>query len=244
MAISTRQFGVKNTNANITALGYTNQGILLIQDNASTQNALGGAPVVEGMTSWHVGPDENRTGMEYTICYTKYVEGGFVTFNTEGTINTEGYVPGMVAGEYLYNGSAVKLSFKMCTAVNFKAIAEELTGQSFADAPAAATWLNANNCWTDHPGGGSNNEEPSAVYWTITGCGTNQVGVVKYTGSDEQGVLVPGGIINTEMLIAPEKFTPTGSIIVGEQTDVDAYDRAALAWDLADSNLQFGICEL
>ena len=46
------------------------------------------------------------------------------------------------------------------------------------------------------------------------------------------------------MLIAPEKFTPTGSIIVGEQTDVDAYDRAALAWDLADSNLQFGICEL
>ena len=244
MAISTRQFGVKNTNANIAALGYTNQGILLIQNVATATNQLGGVPVVEGMTSWHVGPDENREGMEYTICYTKYVDGGFVTFNTEGFINTEGYVPGMDAGEYLYNGSAVKLSFKMCTAANFKAIAEELTGQSFDDAAAAADWLNDNNCWTDHPGGGSNNEAPSAVYWTIAGCGTNQAGVVKYTGSDEQGVLVPGGIINTEMLIAPEKFITTNSILVGEQTDVNAYDRSPFAWDLGTAPLQFGICEV
>jgi len=158
MPITARQFGFKpNTNAlNIT--GYTDQGILVIQDGTPTWGSHGDAHLAYPTTMWHMGPNEDRADFEYVICYTVNVEGSFTKFNTEGTVGDAGYFPGDSSDQsgYLYNGTAVGIAFKGATAENFVGVAEDLTGQSFDDADAAATWLNDNSCWTNYPvSGGS-----------------------------------------------------------------------------------------
>lgn len=157
MPITARQFGFKpNTNAlNIT--GYTDQGILVIQDGTPLWGQHGDAHLSYPTTMWHMGPDESRADFDYVICYTVNVEGGFTKFNTEGTVGDAGYFPGDSSDQsaYQYNGAAVGIAFKGATAENFVGVAEDLTGQSFDDADAAATWLNDNNCWTNHPVSGN-----------------------------------------------------------------------------------------
>jgi len=168
MPITARQFGFKpNTNAlNIT--GYTDQGILVIQDGTPTWGSHGDVHLSYPTTMWHMGPDESRADFDYVICYTVNVEGSFTKFNTEGTVGDAGYFPGDSSDQsgYLYNGTAVGIAFKGATAENFVGVAEDLTGQSFDDADAAATWLNDNSCWTNHPVSG-NSPTPATSATTL-----------------------------------------------------------------------------
>ena len=170
MPTQARHFGVK---ANATAQnisGYTDHGILLVQNAAGAAPAYGQAgdtPDVDGCI-WQMGPDEDRQDWGQNpsiIAYTKAAinddSAGFL--NTEGTIGDPGYEPGDGSDQsgYAYNGAGRKIAFKMCATADFLSVAQDLVPlENFGTEADAVNYFNniLESAWTNHVASGESGE--------------------------------------------------------------------------------------
>ena len=170
MPTQARHFGVK---ANATAQnisGYTDHGILLVQNAAGAAPAYGQAgdtPDVDGCI-WQMGPDEDRQDWGENpsiIAYTKAAinddSAGFL--NTEGTIGDPGYEPGDGSDQsgYAYNGAGRKIAFKMCATADFLSVAQDLVPlENFSTESDAVNYFNntSESAWTNHVASGESGE--------------------------------------------------------------------------------------
>ncbi len=179
MPTQARHFGVK-ANATVQNIsGYTDHGILLVQNAAGAAPAYGQAgdtPDVAGCI-WQMGPDEDRQDWGQNpsiIAYTKAAinddSAGFL--NTEGTIGDAGYEPGDGSDQsgYAYNGAGRKIAFKMCATADFLSVAQDLVPvQNFATEADAVNYFNnvAESAWTNHVAeGGEPKSEPTTAATT------------------------------------------------------------------------------
>lgn len=175
MPTQARHFGVK---ANATAQnisGYTDHGILLVQNAAGAAPAYGQAgdtPDVDGCI-WQMGPDEDRQDWGENpsiIAYTKAAinddSAGFL--NTEGTIGDPGYEPGDGSDQsgYAYNGAGRKIAFKMCATADFLSVAQDLVPlENFSTESDAVNYFNniSESAWTNHVASGESGEPKVAT---------------------------------------------------------------------------------
>ena len=213
MAVLARHFGYKPASVTYNFTGYTEHGArLVVQDNFITPfNGGDGVPGQEfAGFEWTMGPDEDR--FHSIICYTAEVNDGLTAaFNTEGTIGTEGYVPGDAVEEYGFDGGARKLAFKgIVNQADFLGVANGLGIGTFTnDADAVAAINNTSlGAWTNYDG--VNNEQGSGgeggpredgtFYYSIVGCGNDTKYILK-SGAE----LVRGESYNTgNMIMSPE----------------------------------------
>jgi hypothetical protein len=152
MPISARQFGVKNDASALNLTGYTDHGILLVQDSAAAPGFNGGTPSTEGV-QWNMGPDEER--FENIIAYTKPAinDDSSGDLTTEGTIDTAGYEPGDAVVNYQYNGAGRKISFIGCSDADFLGVSQDLVpNENFTSTTEAANYFNnvAESAWTNY----------------------------------------------------------------------------------------------
>ena len=184
MAVLARHFGYKPSSNTYNFTGYTEHGArLVVQDNFITP--FNGGDQVPGQEfsdfEWTMGPDEDR--FHSIICYTAEVNDGLTAaFNTEGTIGTEGYVPGDAVAEYGFDGGARKLAFKgIVNQADFLGVANGLGIGTFTnDADAVAAINNTSlGAWTNYDGvnndqGDGGDRVDGTFYYSIKGCGDNE----------------------------------------------------------------------
>lgn len=162
MPIQSRHFGVKANATAVNATGYTDHGILLVQNASGGAPAYGQAgtpPTISG-TIWQIGPDEERQDFGSNpsiIAYTKAAinDDSEGDLNTEGTIGTASYEPGDGSDQsgYQFNGDSRKIAFKMCANEDFLAVAQDMVpAQNFTTETEAVTYFNtfAVSAWTNH----------------------------------------------------------------------------------------------
>ena len=152
MPISVRQFGVKNDASALNLTGYTDHGILLVQNSSTAPGFNGGTPSTEGV-QWNMGPDENR--FDNIIAYTKPAinDDSSGDLTTEGTIDTAGYEPGDAVVNYQYNGAGRKISFIGCSDADFLGVSQDLVpSENFTSTTQAANYFNnvAESAWTNY----------------------------------------------------------------------------------------------
>ena len=153
MPITARQFGVKTDTSALNLTGYTDHGILLVQNSATAPGFNGGTPTASGV-QWNMGPDEER--FETIIAYTKAAinDDSEGTLNTEGTHAAAGYEPGDGSSfAYEYNGAGRKISFIGCSNADFLGISQDLVpSENFTSTTQAANYFNnvAESAWTNY----------------------------------------------------------------------------------------------
>ena len=191
MAILSRHFGYKPVTQGYNFSGYTEHGARLVVQDAAFAYEQGGAVPGQEFNGfeWTMGPDETR--FHSIICYTAEVNDGLTAaFNTEGTIGTEGYVPGDAVAEYGFDGGARKLAFKgVPTQADFLGVANGLGIGTFtndADAVAAindtglGAWTNYDGVNEDQDGGdGGDAGDRGSFYYSIQGCGGETTYILK-----------------------------------------------------------------
>lgn len=209
MAITTRHFGYKPVTQTYNFAGYTEHGNrLVVQDSPFAYEQGGAVPGQEfAGFEWTMGPDENR--FHSIICYTAEVNDGLTqSFNTEGTIDTDSYVPGDAVAEYEYNGPARKLAFKgVPTQADFLGIANSLglVGGPFASDAAAVAAINDTGlgAWTNYDGVNSDQdsgEREDEYFYSIKGCG----GETEYVLKSDTELVVGNDYDASALLLEPE----------------------------------------
>jgi len=155
MPIQYRHFGVKTSAAALNQSGYTDHGILLVQNGSGSAAGQAGSPPDASGTIWQMGPDETR--FDNIICYTKAAinDDSEGTLNTEGTKSTASYVPGdgSDTSDYPYNGAGRKLSFIGCSDADFLGVSQNLVpAENFTSGTQAANYFNnvAESAWTNY----------------------------------------------------------------------------------------------
>lgn len=270
MPITARQFGVKTDASALNLTGYTDHGILLVQNSATAPGFNGGTPTASGV-QWNMGPDEER--FETIIAYTKAAinDDSEGTLNTEGTHAAAGYEPGDGSSfAYEYNGAGRKISFIGCSNADFLGISQDLVpSENFTSTTQAANYFNnvAESAWTNYVAQGESPTvattqapEPTAAttiegggdpkdgegpgesysYYTFTDCTGGTGGVLRYAGSNPN--VAPGNAIDVNNQLHPAKWNGDRNGLVGEPVLEAQWNSSLTKWTFSDP-IVMGICE-